>query len=221
MGLLKRTAVFALGLLVLGNAVPSSCQELVFRASFWNLGMIGNFRDVPQATNPQLDHCFRHNYSHIVGHGFTQGFAGLGNVELGMVYDKSCIAQWTTSQNSFLVYRTDQIDTRLQSLQSQITQQVNSGLAAAEGRMTSSLQASLQQIPQRLLSEEAKKDIEAAILSKVQAQIDQVRADLQKQIDDLKQKQSSAVNEDIDRRIFPDSQNAEARVACRAPIAAQ
>jgi hypothetical protein len=76
-----------------------------------------------------------------------------------------------------------------QELQSKIDatkQQCTQDLTAAETRINNNLKTSLDKMPQRLLSEEARKSIENALREEFKAQLDQLRKDLQDQINSLK-----------------------------------
>lgn len=64
-------------------------------------------------------------------------------------------------------------------------QEVQEKIAAAEDRIKKSLTASIDQLPQRLLSDAAKQEIKAEIMAEMKAQIDQLRTDLQGQIDHI------------------------------------
>jgi hypothetical protein len=65
---------------------------------------------------------------------------------------------------------------------------IDKRLAALDTKVTdlvTSLRTTLDKLPQRLLSEPAKKELTGAVLAALRPELTQLRTDLQKQIDDL------------------------------------
>ena len=73
----------------------------------------------------------------------------------------------------------------------QLNDTLNKGLSDAEARLKANLTDAVNKLPQRLLSDEAKKEIADSLRTEMKADIEELRKDLQRQIDDLKQGSSS------------------------------
>ena len=90
------------------------------------------------------------------------------------------------------VYTVDEVNGIRDDLKGQIDSTVKDGglvdqrVGAAESRLKQQIETSLNGLPQRLLSEEAKKSIQDALTGEMKASLEQIRKDLQSQIDELK-----------------------------------
>lgn len=73
----------------------------------------------------------------------------------------------------------------------QLRGNIDKGLSDAEVRLKADLTDAVNKLPQRLLSDAAKKEIEDTLRAEMKAEIEQMRKDLQQQIDGLKHPASS------------------------------
>jgi vacuolar-type H+-ATPase subunit E/Vma4 len=60
-----------------------------------------------------------------------------------------------------------------------------------ETRINKQVKDSIEKLPQRLLSEEAKNALKQAVLTDIRAELQQLRSDMQSQIDELKKKKDN------------------------------
>jgi hypothetical protein len=100
--------------------------------------------------------------------------------------------EWEQCIASVSVYTTDETANIQRSLQEQINS-VNSAVklvdqqvTVAERRLQLQIQTGLNALPQRLLSNEAKKAIQDAITTEVKEKLDEMRKEFQAQIDQMK-----------------------------------
>ena len=73
----------------------------------------------------------------------------------------------------------------------QLKADLDKGMNDAESRLKTSLTDAVNKLPQRLLSDAAKKEMEDSLRAEIKAEIDELRKDLQQQITDSKQPTSS------------------------------
>ncbi|HTS10430.1 MAG TPA: hypothetical protein VMP68_33005 [Candidatus Eisenbacteria bacterium] len=165
-----RGTLYLLAALWLGWPSHVFCQELVFRVGYFN------YNDSAGGAQYAIGNVDGHPWPGPKACAFDRGVG----------HKQDCIA--AADGNGFLVYRTDQVYRKdeVDGLLTSIRHDTNTQLESAKTSITGSLGKSLDQIPQRLLSDSAKEEIKAAVLLDVKGQLDQLRADLQKQIDDLK-----------------------------------
>jgi hypothetical protein len=91
--------------------------------------------------------------------------------------------------DTFLVYTTSDIDTKINTLNARIDQSRDSAvvlLRVTERQLRSEIVDGIASIPQRLLTDQAKAEIIEAIMQRVRAEMDLLRKDVDKQITALR-----------------------------------
>ncbi|HTS10431.1 MAG TPA: hypothetical protein VMP68_33010 [Candidatus Eisenbacteria bacterium] len=177
--MVTRGVTCIMGLLALTLPAPSFSQEVVFRP-----GVIMGEPSFDQNSGARSD-----RVAAVANATDRTADRDICYPNRGAFNPVACAAASSNGSNSFLVYRVDQVNSLFDESRNETAQQVRSEVASAEARITANMKASIDQIPQRLLSDAARDEIKAAVLAELKSQLDQLRADLQKQIDDLKAKQ--------------------------------
>lgn len=86
---------------------------------------------------------------------------------------------------AFWVYTAAETEAKIAASVGQIAQSTNEQLAATEARLKAEVKESIDKIPQRLLSDEAKAVLKDAVLAELRQELAQLRLELQRQIDEL------------------------------------
>jgi hypothetical protein len=91
------------------------------------------------------------------------------------------------------VYTSEEIDMMLQGVKQRLDKIQNANalieqkVQEAETRLRGEVKSSLEALPQRLLATDAMKDLKESLLEELHRELAQLRQDLQKQVDELKQ----------------------------------